>query len=137
MTLEGKVPAVFFAEICTGLMERGGTEIGFMPWREEATALKTGIGDRAWYEGRIRRLKRVPVLYIDDLFKGGATEADVRLAFEILNARYNDTALRTLISSELDLNAILRIDEATGGRIYERSRGFAVRAPDEDLRLRL
>lgn len=121
--------------ICTSLMERGG-EVCYMPWRDESTALKTGVTDREWYEARVRKLQTVPVLYIDDFLKGGASEADLRLAFQLLNARYNDTALRTVISSETDLERITALDEAVGGRIYERSRGFAVMAPPENWRLR-
>lgn len=125
--------------ICTAisgaLMERH-SEIFFMPWRDDSTALKVGVKDREWYEARMKKLKRVPVLYIDDFLKGGANEADLRLAFEILNARYNDSALRTIISSETALDGIMQLDEAVGGRIYERSRGFAVLAPSENWRLR-
>ena len=121
--------------VCTGLMEEKGKEADFMPWRDEARTLKAG-GDPVRCDQRIKRLQQVAVLYIDDLFKGGASEADLRLAFEILNGRYNNARLRTVISSELDLEAILRLDEAVGGRIYERSRGFTVRAPHENRRLR-
>lgn len=122
--------------ICSGLLQKKNCEIYFMPWRDESTVLKARINDAEWYEAKIKKLKRVPALYIDDLFKGGVSEADVRLAFEILNARYNDTSLRTIISSEMNLTRILEIDEATGGRIYERSRGFVVEAPEENWRLR-
>lgn len=122
--------------ICTALMEEHGGEIYFMPWRDESTALKAGITDREWYEPRIKKLQTVPVLYIDDFLKGSSNEADLRLAFQILNARYNDTALRTIISSEITLEGITGLDEAIGGRIYERSRGFAVMAPPENWRLR-
>ena len=41
-----------------------------------------------------------------------------------------------MISSETDLERITALDEAVGGRIYERSRGFAVMAPPENWRLR-
>lgn len=122
--------------ICNKLMEKESAELVFMPWRDDSMALKTGFRDREWYQTKITKLKRVPILYIDDLFKGGVTEADVKLAFEILNARYNDTALRTIISCEIDLDGIMKIDEAVGGRIYERSRGFTVRAPAENYRLK-
>lgn len=121
--------------ICTGLMEKN-SEIHFMPWRDESTSLKNGITDREWYEEKVKRLKTVPVLYIDDFLKGGASDADRRLAFEILNGRYNNTALRTVISSEMSLEKIMEWDEATGGRIYERSRGFTVEAPADNWRLR-
>ena len=122
--------------ICTVLMEEQGGEVYFMPWRDESTALKSGITDREWYEARIKKLQTVPVLYIDDFLKGGSSDADLRLAFQLLNARYNDTALRTIISSEINLEDITGLDEAIGGRIYERSRGFAVMAPPENWRLR-
>ena len=71
------------------------------------------------------------VLYIDDLFKIGKgqdgrkqrpTSADVNLAFEILNYRYNKPTCITIISSELYAEDILDIDEAIGSRIYERAK---------------
>ena len=122
--------------ICTAIMEEHGGEIYFMPWRDESTALKAGVTDREWYEARIKKLQTVPLLYIDDFLKGGSNEADLRLAFQILNTRYNDTVLRTIISSEITLEGITGLDEAIGGRIYERSRGYAVMAPPENWRLR-
>lgn len=122
--------------ICLELMAKKASEIYFMPWRDESTEIKNRITDQEWYQAKMQKLKRVPVLYIDDFLKGGANDADIRLAFEILNARYNDIALRTVISSELPIDQILGIDEALGGRIYERSKGFTVRAPAENWRLR-
>ena len=74
-------------------------------------------------------IKTIPVLYIDDFFKPvrnreGVLEtpsaADVRIAYEIINHRYNDKSLITIISSERFLTEIAsEIDEATGGRIAE------------------
>lgn len=122
--------------ICTALIEKYSREVFFMPWRDVSTSLKTGVKEREWYEAQMNKLKTVPVLYIDDFLKGSANEADLRLAFEILNSRYNDTGLRTIISSETDLAGITALDEAIGGRIYERCRGFAVIAPQENWRLR-
>lgn len=122
--------------ICIGLMEAKADEIYFMPWRDDSMEIKNRVTDQEWYQAKVKKLKKVPVLYVDDFFKGGASDADKRLAFEILNARYNDTALRTIISSEMTLEAILREDEAIGGRIYERSKGFALRAPAENWRFR-
>lgn len=121
--------------ICTAIMRKQDSEVYFMPWRDDSVELKQRMKQEDWYQARIKKLKRVPVLYIDDFFKGGASDADIKLAFEILNARYNDTTLRTVISSEIDLDGLMRIDEAIGGRIYERSRGFAVMAPSENVRL--
>lgn len=121
--------------ICSGLMERCRAII-FAPWRGESTALKIAMKDADRYEERMKTLKNAPVLYIDDFFKGAVTDADIKVAYELLNARYNTAALRTVISSELTLEEILRLDEALGGRIYERARGFTVNAPDENWRMK-
>jgi len=121
--------------ICSKFIERG-TEVYYMSWRDESVNLKSSITDPEVYEQKIKKIKSVPVLYIDDFFKGNPSEADVRLAFEIINARYNDTAFRTIISSEIDMKKLLSIDEALGGRIYERARGFVIQAPNENYRLR-
>ena len=120
--------------ICSRLIDRG-KEVYYMRWRDESRQLK-GMLNTEEIEKPLEKLKRVPVLYIDDFFKGGANDADVRMAFEILNARYNDTRLRTVISSELPIRNLLGIDEALGGRIWERSNGYRLTAPKENWRLR-
>lgn len=128
--------------ICGELIKRG-KRVLYMLWRDESTKLKGGVTDREWYEQRIEKLKTIPVLYIDDFWKARraeerthVTDGDVNLAFEILNYRYNDRKLRTIISTELSLDEIIEIDEATGGRIYERARGFVKAAPPDNWRLR-
>lgn len=121
--------------ICKALIDRG-REVKYVIWRDESVALKSCITDQESYQNRINRLKNIPVLYIDDFWKGDITEADIKLTFEIINARYLDSKKRTIISSEMSLPEILRVDEAIGGRIYERSRGFHLKAPAENWRLR-
>ena len=120
--------------ICSELIERG-KNTRYMRWRDESRELKALINSDE-IEPKLKSLKEVEVLYIDDFLKGGANEADIRLAFEIINARYNNSKLRTLISSEIGIEELLQIDEALGGRIYERSKGFRLSAPSEDWRLR-
>ena len=121
--------------ICKELIDRN-VEVKYMLWRDESAALKACITDHEEYDPKIQKLKTVPVLYIDDFWKGGVSDADVRLSFKILNARYCDTTKRTIISSELSLSRIVEIDEAVGSRIFERSRGFRIVAPNENYRLR-
>lgn len=124
--------------ICTAICSRfieSGKEVYYMKWRDESRFLKALVNTDE-IEKPLEKLKRVPVLYIDDFFKGGVSEADVRIAFEILNSRYNDTKLRTVISSELMIEDILDIDESLGGRIKERSKGYLLSAPNENWRLR-
>lgn len=124
--------------ICTAICSRfieTGKEVYYMKWRDESRMLKALVNTDE-VEKPLEKLKRIPVLYIDDFFKGGHSEADERIAFEILNSRYNDTKLRTVISSELMIEDILDIDEALGGRIKERSKGYLVKSVDENWRLR-
>ena len=92
-----------------------------------------------YFEGRIQRdpvndmqeLKTVEVLYIDDLFKpirganGQITPpsyADIRLAMEIINYRYNNPVLITIISGERTIDELLYLDEALAGRISQLSK---------------
>lgn len=120
--------------ICKRLIERN-RNVYYMAWRDESRSLKANMNSFE-IEEPIRKLKTVKVLYIDDFFKGGVSDPDIRLAFEILNARYNDTSLRTIISTELDIKKLLEIDEALGSRVYERARGHIFQAPKENWRLR-
>ena len=121
--------------ICSRLMD-AGKAVRYMRWRDDSIMLKALTTEGEEYQRLIQPFKSVPVLYIDDFLNGGHTEADIRLAFEILNSRYNDSALRTVISSELSLFEILGLDEATGGRIYERAKGYVIESPRENWRLR-
>lgn len=107
--------------------------VRYMLWRDDAVKLKSALLDFAEYDRMMKELKNVDVLYIDDLFKSGntgesgrqkPTAADINLAFELLNYRYNNPKLITIISSECTTSDLLNIDEAIGGRIAERARGF-------------
>lgn len=125
--------------ICTAACVRfisRGIEVYYMSWRDESTALKGMVTDTELYTQKMNKLKKAKVLYIDDFFKGGVTEADLRLAFEIINARYNDKGLRTIISSEIKMKDLMKIDEALAGRIYERSRGYIIETPDSNWRMK-
>lgn len=119
--------------VCRELLLRG-YDVQYMRWRDDVVPLKAAVKDEERYAELIDRYKRVQVLYIDDLFKSGKdkdgskapTAADVNIAFEILNYRYANPKLLTIISSELCLDEIISIDEATGGRIYERAKKYTV-----------
>ena len=134
--------------ICTAicrefLME--GKEVKYMLWRDEIVKLKNAVTDPE-YESLVEKYKRVEVLYIDDLFKTGTaadgtrqrpTGADINVAFEILNFRYNDPKLLTVISSECTIDSIIDIDEATGGRIFEKAKSAFSLKPDRSRNYRL
>jgi len=114
-----------------------GNELRYMEWREEVPKIKASITDSVRYAEMMKELKETDVLYIDDLFKTGKnaegvaaqpTAADVNLAFEIINYRYNQPELVTIISSERTLIELMEIDEAIAGRVAERTKahGFCI-----------
>ena len=119
--------------LCTAIVGKflhSGKAARYMLWRDYAVQIKASVNDAAEYSGLINPLKFVDVLYIDDLFKTGTgkapTPADVNIAFEILNHRYINRQLITILSSEWGINDLLDIDEAVGSRIFERTREFCL-----------
>lgn len=122
--------------------------VKYMLWRDDVVKLKANVTKSEEYAEMMEELKTAEVLYIDDLFKTGKdgdgnqqrpTAADVNIAFELLNYRYNNQKLITIVSSECLLTDILDIDEAVGGRIAERTScgyGFSIK-PDRLKNYRL
>lgn len=109
--------------VCNGLM-RKGIPVQYFPWVEGFGDLKNHLDD---LEERIDTMKRVDVLFIDDLFKGRRHPTDFQLEqlFNVVNFRYLN-CLPMLVSSERDIDAICAIDEGMGRRIWERSYGHRV-----------
>lgn len=121
--------------LCSMLLNRG-LAVRYMLWRDVSVEAKAAVNDEERYQELVRPLKTIPVLYVDDLFKTGKvydrrtgqrvdaepTAGDVNFAFEILNARYNDTGKYTILSSEYSIERLLDIDEGLGSRIYQRSK---------------
>ena len=127
--------------ICTAICSRfiaEGRRVYYCKWTEESGTLKAQKAMQDTppeYLERLELLRTVPVLYIDDFLKNKPTDADLRLAFDIINARYNVPSLRTVISSNRTLTEILKLDEATGSRIAERAKGYILRSPSVNRRL--
>ena len=102
----------------------------YMEWLPTCRRLKAVANDRDFDEV-LRPFQEAQLLYIDDLLKQQAktaptaSDADVRVAFELLNARYN-RGLPTLISSEWLSAELLAVDEATFSRALERAKGFTL-----------
>ena len=124
--------------LCTAVCRElllSGKRVKYMLWRDEVVRLKGAVTESDEYTRLIDEYKNSEVLYIDDLFKTGKTAdnavqkptaADINVAFEILNYRYNNPALLTIISSELTQDELIDIDEAIGGRIYEKATAFSI-----------
>ena len=111
--------------ICGKLIEQG-ISVKYISWRTEINKLKQIITDEERYQSRLSELKGIKVLYIDDLSKGGMSESDLRILFEIIDHRYKNQGLTTIISSEKLINDLMAVDEATASRIYEKCKDFCI-----------
>lgn len=133
--------------ICTavcGELLKHNIGVRYMQWLDEARRLKAGVNDED-FEDQVYDYISVSVLYIDDLLKQKYspnpvfTEADIKIAFTILNARYIMNK-PTIISSEWSLlDHLLPADEGVFSRVYERCKGYTVsvdRSPANNYRLR-
>ena len=124
--------------LCTAICREfllDGKKVLYMLWRDEIVKIKGAVNDPITYSALIDKYKTADVLYIDDLFKTGKaadnttqrpTPADINAAFEIINYRYNNPAMLTIISSELTEDELLDIDEGVGSRIYERAKAITI-----------
>lgn len=118
--------------ICTAMVSKlveQGHDAYYFQWREDSVKLKMNINDFEYYNNLLNKYKNVKVLYIDDLFKGNLSpsEADLRLLFDLINYRYNNKELITIISSEKLIDDIIEIDQAIGSRIYQRSKEYNIK----------
>jgi DNA replication protein DnaC len=109
--------------IANALLDQGVGVIYF-PWVEGLNDLKD---DFSQLNEKVKQLKEIEVLFIDDLFKGRKTATDWQLEqlFEVVNYRYLNH-LPILISSERDIDEICDEDEGIGSRIYQMSKDFTV-----------
>lgn len=114
--------------------------VKYMVWTDEINKLKS-FEDTSLMDG----LKRVECLYIDDLFKKARaadgfpnlSPPDIEKTWELLNFRYLNK-LKTIISSELTLDVILRIDESLGSRIKQSAGKYVItidKSKDKNVRM--
>lgn len=106
----------------------------YIMWTDMIDKLKASANDMEEYSDIITPLKKVEVLYIDDLFKPAIdrngnfeppSTADIRRTYDLLNYRYINN-LATIISSERYMSELIDIDDAIGSRIAERSKYYCM-----------
>lgn len=98
---------------------KNGIEVRYAVWPTMIKELKKDVFSQDGTKEMLNDLINVPVLYIDDLFKGAVSEQDVSLMFDLLNHRYNANKT-TIITSERTVEELANIDVALAGRIKER-----------------
>lgn len=117
--------------ICSAIINKlveYAQDVRYLKWREVIPQLKRVINDSDAFNAIMKPLKECDILYIDDFLKGSVTEADINLAYELINYRYAGKK-RTIISGERSIDEIIELDEALGSRIYERSRRYHFETP--------
>lgn len=90
-------------------------------------------------------ISNVPILYIDDFLKcpnndiNNISVNDLRYARNIINQRYKNDKLITLISTELTGDEIEQLDQSLHGRIFEMatSNYFMVIKPSKEKNIRV
>lgn len=123
--------------VCRELLLKGYS-VTHMSWRDDIPMLKDYRTESEKREARLEELKNAQVLYVDDLLKqgrgeGGISGADLNLAFELLNYRYNRRAL-TILSTERSHEELLELDEALGSRIIEMAGKHLIRVKKDRTR---
>lgn len=108
----------------------------YMPYRSIITKIKQSITDEENYQREINKYKEAQVLFIDDLFKGRITEADINVMFEIVDYRYFKK-LPVVVTTEKTIDDLLEIDEAIGSRLYEMSKNHMVTMKGNKLNYRV
>ncbi|MBH0157127.1 MAG: ATP-binding protein [Bacillota bacterium] len=115
--------------IANHLIKKMQISVLYFPYVEGFDDLKD---DFEKLEEKMVRMKKVDVLFIDDLFKPvgqlrrpRATEWQIEKMYALINYRYLNH-LPVLISSELTVDEIEAVDEALGSRLYEMCRNYMV-----------
>lgn len=111
--------------VANELMKKGITCLYF-PYVEGFKMLKRDLNS---LEEKVHLMRTVDVLLLDDMFKKKKgkppTDFEFDVMFDVINDRYL-THRPILISSELDRDGLIDIDEALASRIIERSKGHTV-----------
>lgn len=126
--------------LCTaicGELLNANIPVRYFRWRSDAPRLKACVNDAESYAEMITPLKSARCLYIDDFFKGTVTDADKNLAFDLLDTRYNNLKLLTIVSSERSIEEIFEIDKGLGSRMFQRAGEHYVRISGDDKNWRL
>lgn len=96
---------------------REGKVVKYIIWSEFISIIKT-IKSEEDRNKHYHEYLKAEVLYIDDLLKGNPTDYELKIAFQTINYRYNNK-LSTVISSELLIDDLRKLDDAIASRMYQ------------------
>lgn len=118
--------AVIRAIIDQGVMAK------YVSYRDLVNDIKFSKDDE-----RTKRLKKYTgctTLFIDDMYKGKPSDADINVLYEVINDRYTKR-LGTVITTELSINQINDIESSIAGRLVEYAEGYIVQMGHRNRRL--
>lgn len=110
--------------LANNLIIKKQVSVLYFPFVEGFNDLKN---DFDLLEEKLTKMKRIGVLFIDDLFKGRdyPTPFQIEQMFAVINYRYlNHKPI--MVSSEKTVDELCDIDEALGTRIYQMSKDYTV-----------
>lgn len=110
--------------LANNLIQKKQVSVLYFPFVEGFNDLKDDFG---LLEEKLTKMKRIGVLFIDDLFKGREfpTPFQLEQMFAVINYRYLNH-LPIMVSSEKTVDELCDFDEALGTRIYQMSRDYTV-----------
>lgn len=116
--------------LCTSVVDtliNQGYDIEYIPFISKLSSLQTRLSNFSQIvkdeaERELNRIKEVQVLYIDDFMKTQTVKID--LIFDIIDYRYRNNNLITIISTELSEADMDIRDVALRSRIKERTKGY-------------
>jgi DNA replication protein DnaC len=119
--------------ICTAICQRLAKKytVRYELWSRVGGLIKSRAMEQDEKDKLLYELAKPEVMYVDDLLKGTSkvTDGDIKALFDLINTRYLNNNSITIISSELSLEELKRIDEAIAGRIAERAQGYTLALP--------
>lgn len=127
------------SHICTAAATRileQGKVVKYVLWRDIFHKGESYRYEETKYTEFMKELAEVEVLVIDDFLKGmdnNKQGSALEIAFDLINRRYNNSKA-TIISSELQIGDVEKLDRALAGRIKERSGKFMLNIKNEDNR---
>lgn len=116
--------------LCTGIIQyliNANYDVKYFVWNTEISnliSLKKSFSNEMQeeYRKKIKELKQCKVLYIDDFLQLDSNlEDSMSIAYEIINARYTNDSLITIISSEVNQDKLYKMSRAVCGRIIEKA----------------
>lgn len=94
--------------------------------------------DKDLFEETMDMYMKAPILYIDDFLKPIGDKIpstqQLSIAFDIIDYRYKNPKLITIISSEYWVEEIIQMDDALGSRIYEMSDKYRLKIKKDSSR---